>query len=130
MNENRPGVYEIVVVPSANDDSAEQERAAAAEREAKRQAAVVEAATTRDQQQRPRGSVASMPVILNAHALRSTFRSSTIEWQPTDEVGQDDEPSLSILVQLYRYLSSMCPEDQNYGSTLVAKLTHQSDTSV
>ncbi len=79
---------------SANDDSANRERAAA-EREAKRQAAVVEAATIRDQQQRPKECVASMPVTLNAHNLRPKVRGNTLEWQPTDEVGQDDEPSLA-----------------------------------
>ena len=74
---------------------AEQAAAVAALREATRRAAVVEAATARDQQQRSKGCVASMPVTLNAHALRPAVLGGAREWRPTDEVGQKDDQPLT-----------------------------------
>ena len=75
--------------------AAEQASAVAAQREASRRATVVDAATTRDQQQRSKGCVASMPVTLNAHALRPAVTGGAVEWQPTDELDQEDDQPLT-----------------------------------
>ena len=84
----------------ADEQSVDHKAAAAvqrdeAQREKERQVAVVHAAAARDQQQRSKGCVASMPVTLRAHALRPTVTDSAVEWQPTEEVDQEDEHPLT-----------------------------------
>lgn len=83
------------LAPPIADTSVEQEAKVMAQREAKRQAAIVDAATRRDQQQRYQGCVSSMPVRLNANSLRPTVIDGGVEWQPTEEVDENDEHPLT-----------------------------------